>query len=131
MRTLEEEFRDSDDDWHGLAYGHDRKDADSIRAYLQHHAKCIPPGHVIVGITIVMRASYQPRSVHTPFLRVMHFDAGDSTDPPSMFRKGLDDGTIELKQTVIQCDNNLFLAFSDFVIELTARGYDVEPPSET
>jgi hypothetical protein len=49
MRTLEEEFRDSDD-WHGLAHAQDRNDADSIRAHLQHHVKCIPPGHVIMRI---------------------------------------------------------------------------------
>ncbi|WP_181159046.1 hypothetical protein [Burkholderia cenocepacia] len=34
MRTITEEFSDSDDDWFGFASAQDRKDGHSLRAYL-------------------------------------------------------------------------------------------------
>jgi hypothetical protein len=131
MHTLEEEFRDSDDDWLGVAAAQDRKDGDSIRAYLQHHAKLVPPRHVIVGMTMLMSSSRMPKGTKAPCLVVRHFDPGDSSDPQRTFRNGLEDGTVELKETVIQCGYDVFLAFSDFTIDLTARGYGAEPPKES
>lgn len=42
MRTITEEFSDSDDDWFGFASAQDRKDGHSLRAYLLRYADRIP-----------------------------------------------------------------------------------------
>lgn len=130
-RTIEEEFRDSDDDWFGLASAQERKDGNSLRDYLQRHAKVIPIEHVVAHIEIVLRASCPMGSAPAPVLLITHFDPGHSTDPGKLYRTSYDTGErIELKQTAVPFDNELFQVFSDFRIELTARGYYVEPIDE-
>ncbi|MBR8137204.1 hypothetical protein [Burkholderia cenocepacia] len=130
-RTIEEEFRDSDDDWLGFASGQERRDGNSLRDYLQRYAKVIPIEHVIVSIEIVLRASYPTGSVPAPCLHITHFDPGHSVDPARLFRTSLETGEhVELKSTSLPFDDELFQVFSDFRIELTARGYFVEPIDE-
>lgn len=125
--TIEEEFRYSDDDWFGFASGQERRDGNSLRDYLQRHAKVIPIEHVIVSLTIQLRASH-PGSVPAPSLRIAHFDPGHSTDPARLYRTSYETGEhVDLKYTTVPFDAELFQTFSDFKIELTARGYYIEP----
>lgn len=129
MHTLIEEFRDSDDDWYGIAYGQNRTDGNSLRAYLQ-RAKAIPPEHVIVGVTVVLRSIRPPKGLRPPFLRIFHFDPGQSTDPPRMYKEQLDAGNALFRMTIVPCGEDLLDTFADLTIELTAREYGVEPPPE-
>ncbi|KKL38638.1 hypothetical protein WR30_11310 [Burkholderia contaminans FFH2055] len=46
MRTIAEEFSDSDDDWFGFASAQDRNDDHSLRAHLLRYADLIPEAHV-------------------------------------------------------------------------------------
>ncbi|WP_175994881.1 hypothetical protein [Burkholderia vietnamiensis] len=129
MSTIEEEFRGSTDDWHGIAYAHEREAAGSFRAYLQRIAPEIPPHHVITNVQIVMCTTYAKEG-RTPFLRISHFDAGEMPDPVAAFHERVATNTLDSKFTVVKCGLDLFEAFSDFEISLTARGYDIVPIDE-
>lgn len=123
MGTIMDQIQDSeDDDWIGIAAAQDRKDMESFRAYLQPHAKAIPPHHEIVAVRIVMRTSQLKPHVRLPLLVVQHFDPGDARDPRTLYASG----DVELEKTIVHCDTRIFDAFSDFTIDLKRRGYSAE-----
>ena len=127
MVTIMDEIRNSeDDDWIGITSAQDRRDLESICAYSQLQLKVIPPEHDIVAVTILMGASHLAPDTTLPLLVVRHFDPGDSRDPHRMFNDGPSEGSIDIKQTTVRCNADIFAMFSDFAIELKRRSYTAE-----
>ena len=127
MRTIAEEFSESDDDWFGFASAQDRGDGRSLRAYLLRYADRIPEHHVVVNVELVLRSEYPPRGIRPPYLSVIHFDPGHSTDLPLMWKRNIEDLKFDSTTTYVECGYDIFESFSDAKMDLTARGFYIGP----
>lgn len=119
----------SDDDWSGTAYAHDSRGGDTLAAHLQ-AAGVLPPGHVIVNVQIYLRATKAPAGVEAPYLTVTMFDATGCEDPAAAFRQAFADGQRLFPIQHVQVNNAMIEVFSDLMLDLTPRGFDVpdQPP---
>ncbi|KVF26304.1 hypothetical protein [Burkholderia vietnamiensis] len=127
MRTIAEEFSDSDDDWFGFASAQDRKDGHSLRAYLLRYADRIPEHHVVVKVELVLRTEHPPRGIRPPYLCVVHFDPGHLTNVPLTWKRNIEDLKFDSTITYVECGYDIFESFSDAKMHLTARGCYLEP----
>lgn len=116
----------SDDDWSGAAYAQDSRGGDTLAAHLQ-AAGILPPGHVIVNVQIYLRATVAPDGVEGPYLTVMMFDASGSRDPAAAYRQAIADGQRSFPIKHVQVNDAMIEVFSDLMLDLTPRGFDVPP----
>lgn len=73
-------MRTSDDDWSGIAFAQNNRNADTLAAHLQANG-ILPPRHVVVNLQLFLRATVAPRGLKAPYLTVTMFDATGSRDP--------------------------------------------------
>ncbi|WP_321935459.1 hypothetical protein, partial [Burkholderia cenocepacia] len=99
----------------------------SLRAYLLRYADRIPEHHVVVNVELVLRTEYPPRGVRPPYLSVVHFDPGHSTDLPLTWKRNIENLNFDHTITYVECGYDIFDAFSDAKMDLTPRGFYIEP----
>ncbi len=83
--------------------------------------------HVVVHVELILRTEYPPRGVRPPYLSVVHFDPGHSTDLPLTRRRNIEDLKFDSTITYVECGYDIFDSFSDVKMDLTARGFYIEP----
>ncbi len=120
-----------DDDWSGAAYAQNSRGGDTLAAHLQANG-ILPPGHVIVNVQIFLRATVTPAGVKAPYLTVTMFDASGSRDPAAAYRQAIEDGEVQFPIVHVQVNEAVIEVFSDLMLDLTPRGYDLHrPPQRT
>ncbi|MCO1436252.1 hypothetical protein L0Z13_07085 [Burkholderia multivorans] len=91
------------------------------------YADRIPEHHVVVNVELVLRTEYPPRGVRPPYLCVVHFDPGRSTDLPLTWKRNIEELKFDSNTTYVECGYDIFDSFSDAKMNLTARGFYIEP----
>ena len=119
----------TDDDWSGAAFAQNSRAGDTLAAHLR-ASGVLPPGHVVVNVQIFLRASLAPSGVKAPYLTVTMFDASGSRDPASKYRQAIEDGEVEFPIVHVQVNDAMIEVFSDLMLDLTPRGFDVHPRRE-
>lgn len=119
----------ADDDWSGVAYAQNARGGDTLAAHLQANG-ILPPGHVVVNVQVYLRASGAPAGVKAPYLTVTMFDASGSRDPAAAYRQAIEDGQVVFPIVHVQVDNSMIEVFSDLMLDLTPRGFDVRRPRQ-
>lgn len=113
-----------DDDWSGSAYAQDSRAGDTLAAHLQANG-ILPPGHVIVGVQVYLRATVAPAGLQAPYLTVTMFDASGARDPAAAYRQAVEDGEVQFPIVHVQVNDAMIEVFSDLMLDLTPRGFDV------
>ncbi|CAJ0808846.1 hypothetical protein R77560_04801 [Ralstonia thomasii] len=115
-----------DDDWSGVAYAQNNRGGDTLAAHLQANG-ILPPGHVIVNVQILLRATVTPAGVKAPYLTVTMFDATGCRDAAAAFRQAVADGQRHFPIKHVQVNDAMIEVFSDLMLDLTPRGFDAHP----
>lgn len=122
-------MRTSDDDWSGIAFAQNNRNADTLVAHLQANG-ILPPGHVVVNLQLFLRATVAPRGLKAPYLTVTMFDASGSRDPAAAYRHAINDGQVVFPIVHVQVDEKMIEIFSDLMIDLAPKGFDIHRPRE-